>query len=168
MRIGVPKEIKPQENRIGLTPESVKILVSEGHQVLVENNGGFEAGFENDQYTKAGAPFYWYSEYLDYSYSSNAGKRSITFYKYFYKNKREYKFIEYLEHSFFDEYSPGYHKSLWDDSMENFPVIFLVIHSRNKELDGSIIKMEYENNMVSKNIEDIINKKTIEILNKMF
>ena len=48
MKIGVPKEIKPQENRIGLTPESVKILVSEGHQVLVENNGGFEAGFEND------------------------------------------------------------------------------------------------------------------------
>ena len=55
MRIGVPKEIKPQENRIGLTPESVKTLVSEGHEVLVENNGGFEAGFENDQYTKAGA-----------------------------------------------------------------------------------------------------------------
>ena len=55
MRIGVPKEIKPQENRIGLTPESVKTLVSEGHEVLVENNGGFEAGFENEQYTNAGA-----------------------------------------------------------------------------------------------------------------
>ena len=55
MRIGVPKEIKPQENRIGLTPQSVKTLVSEGHEVLVENNGGFEAGFENDQYVKAGA-----------------------------------------------------------------------------------------------------------------
>ena len=55
MRIGVPKEIKPQENRIGLTPESVKTLVSEGHEVLVENNGGFEAGFENNQYVHAGA-----------------------------------------------------------------------------------------------------------------
>tara|TARA_B100001057_G_scaffold226392_1_gene226763 strand:+ start:269 stop:1381 length:1113 start_codon:yes stop_codon:yes gene_type:complete len=55
MKIGVPKEIKPQENRIGLTPDSVKILVSEGHQVLVENNGGFEAGFENEQYIKSGA-----------------------------------------------------------------------------------------------------------------
>jgi alanine dehydrogenase len=54
MKIGVPKEIKPQENRIGLTPESVKTLVSEGHEVLVENNGGYEAGFENDQYTNAG------------------------------------------------------------------------------------------------------------------
>ena len=55
MKIGVPKEIKPQENRIGLTPESVKELVLEGHEVLVENNGGYEAGFENDQYKKAGA-----------------------------------------------------------------------------------------------------------------
>ena len=55
MKIGVPKEIKPQENRIGLTPESVKILVSNGHEVLVENNGGFEAGFYNEQYKSAGA-----------------------------------------------------------------------------------------------------------------
>jgi len=55
MKIGVPKEIKPQEHRIGLTPDSVKTLVSEGHEVIVENNGGFEAGFENEQYTNAGA-----------------------------------------------------------------------------------------------------------------
>jgi len=55
MKIGVPKEIKPQENRVGLTPDSVQTLVSEGHEVLIENNGGFEAGFENDQYLKAGA-----------------------------------------------------------------------------------------------------------------
>ena len=55
MKIGVPKETKPQENRIGLTPESVKTLVSEGHEVVIENNGGFEAGFENEQYIKAGA-----------------------------------------------------------------------------------------------------------------
>ena len=55
MKIGVPKEIKPQENRIGLTPDSVKILTSNGHEVLVENNGGFEAGFYNEQYKSAGA-----------------------------------------------------------------------------------------------------------------
>ena len=55
MKIGVPKEIKPQENRIGLTPDSVKILTSNGHEVLVENNGGFEAGFYNDQYKSFGA-----------------------------------------------------------------------------------------------------------------
>ena len=34
MKIGVPKEIKPQENRIGLTPESVKSLVSNGHEEI--------------------------------------------------------------------------------------------------------------------------------------
>ena len=55
MKIGVPKEIKPQENRIGLTPDSVKILTSNGNEVLVESNGGFEAGFDNEQYKKAGA-----------------------------------------------------------------------------------------------------------------
>ena len=55
MKIGVPKEIKPQENRIGLTPQSVKTLTSNGHVVLVEKDGGFEAGFDNDQYRSAGA-----------------------------------------------------------------------------------------------------------------
>ena len=55
MKIGVPKEIKPQENRIGLTPDSVKDLIKNGHEVLVENNGGYEAGFENKQYQDAGA-----------------------------------------------------------------------------------------------------------------
>jgi len=55
MKIGVPREIKPQENRIGLIPESVKALISHGHEVLVENNGGYEAGFDNDQYKSVGA-----------------------------------------------------------------------------------------------------------------
>ncbi len=55
MLIGVPKEIKPQENRIGLTPDSVKVLTSNGHKVLVEKNSGYEAGFENEQYKKSGA-----------------------------------------------------------------------------------------------------------------
>ena len=41
MIIGVPKEIKLQEHRIGLTPESVKALTDKSHKVLVENNGGF-------------------------------------------------------------------------------------------------------------------------------
>ena len=55
MIIGVPKEIKLQEHRIGLTPESVKVLTDKGHQVLVGNNGGFEAGFINEDYIQAGA-----------------------------------------------------------------------------------------------------------------
>ena len=48
MIIGVPKEIKLQEHRIGLTPESVKALTDKKHEVLVQNNGGFEAVSESD------------------------------------------------------------------------------------------------------------------------
>lgn len=55
MRIGVPKEIKNHEYRIGLTPAGVKELVMNGHEVMVENNGGAAIGFENDQYVAAGA-----------------------------------------------------------------------------------------------------------------
>ena len=55
MKIGIPKEIKPQESRIGLTPESVKQLTSLGHEVLIQSNGGFEAGFEDEQYKSVGA-----------------------------------------------------------------------------------------------------------------
>ena len=66
MRIGVPKEIKPQENRIGLTPESVKVLTSNGHEVLIENNGGYEAGFDNEQYKKSGAKIFDKAEDIGY------------------------------------------------------------------------------------------------------
>ena len=55
MIIGVPKEIKLQEHRIGLTPESVKALTNKKHDVLVQDNGGFEAGFTNEDYLAAGA-----------------------------------------------------------------------------------------------------------------
>ncbi len=55
MIIGVPKEIKLQEHRIGLTPDSVKALTEKKHIVLVENNGGFEAGFTNEDYFNSGA-----------------------------------------------------------------------------------------------------------------
>ena len=55
MIIGVPKEIKLQEHRIGLTPDSVKTLTERGHEVLVQKNGGFEAGFTNEDYKNSGA-----------------------------------------------------------------------------------------------------------------
>ena len=55
MIIGVPKEIKLQEHRIGLTPDSVKALTDKKHEVLVQENGGFEAGFTNKDYLAAGA-----------------------------------------------------------------------------------------------------------------
>ncbi|RPG97041.1 MAG: alanine dehydrogenase [Candidatus Pelagibacter sp. TMED165] len=55
MIIGVPKEIKLQEHRIGLTPDSVKVLTDKNHQVLIQDKGGFEAGFTNEDYLLAGA-----------------------------------------------------------------------------------------------------------------
>ena len=58
MIIGVPKEIKLEEHRIGLTPESVKVLTNKGHKVIVQNNGGFEAGFTNIDYKNCGAEIY--------------------------------------------------------------------------------------------------------------
>ena len=58
MIIGVPKEIKLEEHRIGLTPESVKVLTNKGHKVIIQNNGGFEAGFTNIDYKNCGAEIY--------------------------------------------------------------------------------------------------------------
>ncbi|RMA78844.1 alanine dehydrogenase [Umboniibacter marinipuniceus] len=55
MLIGVPKEIKNHEYRIGLTPAGVKELIANGHEVMVEFNGGDAIGFGNDQYVAAGA-----------------------------------------------------------------------------------------------------------------
>ncbi len=55
MLIGVPKEIKNHEYRVGLTPSSVAELKSFGHQVLVEHNAGDAIDFSDDQYQQAGA-----------------------------------------------------------------------------------------------------------------
>ena len=55
MRIGIPSEIKAQESRVGLTPLSVQELTNHGHEVLVQDNAGFGAGFENGDYEKCGA-----------------------------------------------------------------------------------------------------------------
>lgn len=55
MIIGVPKEIKTNENRIALIPAGVEILKQNGHQILVENNGGVGSGFTNEDYVNAGA-----------------------------------------------------------------------------------------------------------------
>ena len=55
MKIGVPSEIKAQESRVGLTPLSVQELTNHGHEVFIQDNAGFGAGFENQDYQKAGA-----------------------------------------------------------------------------------------------------------------
>ena len=55
MKIGVPKEIKKQEHRVGLTPGSVKEYIDHGHQVIVESNAGIGIGENDDCYREAGA-----------------------------------------------------------------------------------------------------------------
>ena len=55
MLVGVPKEIKNHEYRVGLTPAAVKEFVSHGHSVLVETNAGDAIGFTDEMYVEAGA-----------------------------------------------------------------------------------------------------------------
>ncbi|WP_028030086.1 alanine dehydrogenase [Gemmobacter nectariphilus] len=55
MKIGCPKEIKPQEFRVGLTPQAAREAVAHGHQVMVEAGAGTGAGFADADYVAAGA-----------------------------------------------------------------------------------------------------------------
>ncbi|WP_420585250.1 alanine dehydrogenase [Ruegeria sp.] len=55
MKIGCPKEIKPQEFRVGMTPNAAQEAVARGHEVIIETNAGIGAGFDNDAYVAAGA-----------------------------------------------------------------------------------------------------------------
>ena len=55
MLIGVPKEIKNHEYRIGLTPSGARELISHGHKVMVQHDGGKSIGLTNEMYQKAGA-----------------------------------------------------------------------------------------------------------------
>jgi len=55
MRVGVPKEIKNHEYRVGLTPASVREFVGRGHEVLVQTGAGASIGMSDEQYTQAGA-----------------------------------------------------------------------------------------------------------------
>ncbi len=55
MRVGVPKEIKPGEHRVGLTPTAVREYVAHGHQVLVQAEAGLGAGYSDVSYRRAGA-----------------------------------------------------------------------------------------------------------------
>lgn len=55
MRIGIPKELKSGEHRVGLTPAAVRELTAQGHQVFVERDCGLVIGFVNEDYLRAGA-----------------------------------------------------------------------------------------------------------------
>ena len=55
MEIGVPREIKPLEGRVALTPDACQVLVSDGHKLLVEHDAGKLSGYTDEQYLDAGA-----------------------------------------------------------------------------------------------------------------
>lgn len=55
MKVGIPKEIKNNENRVAITPAGVKELVSRGHTVYVQKKAGENSGFSDNEYTGAGA-----------------------------------------------------------------------------------------------------------------
>ncbi|MFZ9197842.1 MAG: alanine dehydrogenase [Paracoccaceae bacterium] len=55
MKIGCPKEIKPQEFRVGMTPNAAREAVNAGHSVMIETNAGTGAGFSDADYVAAGA-----------------------------------------------------------------------------------------------------------------
>src|SRR5690349_1681147 len=55
MLVGVPKEIKDNEYRVGLVPSTVRELTAKGHQVIVERNAGVGAGLADGDYQAAGA-----------------------------------------------------------------------------------------------------------------
>ena len=55
MIIGVPKEIKNNENRVGMTPSGVAEVVKQGHQVYIQHTAGINSGFPDEAYLSVGA-----------------------------------------------------------------------------------------------------------------
>lgn len=55
MKIGIPKEIKNNENRVGMTPAGVAELIKHGHEVMVQHTAGENSGFTDEQYIQVGA-----------------------------------------------------------------------------------------------------------------
>ncbi|WP_099975238.1 alanine dehydrogenase [Lactobacillus terrae] len=55
MKIGIPKEIKNRENRVGMTPSGVDNLIRSGNEILIESNAGLGSGYSDDQYKNVGA-----------------------------------------------------------------------------------------------------------------
>ncbi|MBI5944659.1 MAG: alanine dehydrogenase [Chloroflexi bacterium] len=62
MYIGIPKESRPFEYRVGLSPAGVEILSQNGHQIFVEHGAGVTAGFSDEDYEKAGARLVYSTE----------------------------------------------------------------------------------------------------------
>lgn len=55
MIVGIPKELKAGEARVGITPDAVKVVIGLGHQVIIQSEAGALSGFEDEEYLAAGA-----------------------------------------------------------------------------------------------------------------
>ena len=55
MKIGCPKEIKPQEFRVGMTPDAAREAINHGHEVMIETKAGLGAGYSDADYATVGA-----------------------------------------------------------------------------------------------------------------
>ena len=73
MIIGVPKEIKTKEDRVAITPQGVKSLVSQGHKVIIEKSAGVGSGFTDEEYISQGATFDKNGIFAYVQASDNAG-----------------------------------------------------------------------------------------------
>ena len=102
MLVGVPSEIKEQESRVGLTPSSVKKLVNYGNEVLIQNNAGFGAGFENSEYEQVGAKIVRDATSI---FNNAVRSRKINIFKYawtfFYFRKRLYAFYSFFSNNYY-------------------------------------------------------------------
>lgn len=103
MLIGVPKETYPNEKRVSLVPSEVKKLTSGGTEVLVEEGAGSMAGFEDDEYIKAGAKVVKREEVFDKSHiilkvrGLTADRESFLREKELYRGKTVIGFLEPFE-----------------------------------------------------------------------
>ena len=80
--IGIPKERTFDENRIGLTPDAVEVLVANGHRVIIEHDAGKMCGFFDHHYSEAGAEITKNTEEVEKHYSTaKLNMIVITFFK---------------------------------------------------------------------------------------
>lgn len=93
MKIGVVKEIKVGENRVGMTPDNAKILVDAGHEVLVQTDAGVGSGFSNEEYEAAGAKLVTVDEAWDVELLVKVKEPQEPEWKYFKKDMMVWGFL---------------------------------------------------------------------------
>ncbi|MFV0289163.1 MAG: alanine dehydrogenase [Mycoplasmatales bacterium] len=93
MKIGVVKEVKKGENRIGMTPFNAQKLVDAGHEVVIEENAGIGSGFSNEEYLEVGAKMVSQAEAWDVDLVVKVKEPQASEYKYFKKDLMVWGFL---------------------------------------------------------------------------